>query len=239
MIIQAQALGLHTKEKQILNNLNFEIQRGRFTVVVGENGAGKTSLLKLLMGYIRPSTGKLRVLGNDPAFDPSPDRERIAYLSESLSPPIDWSVREFLRFNSFFYKNYSPTIETKLLANLGIDPKSRIGQLSTGETRRVQIIAALSFEPKLVIIDEVTAVLDIVGRGKFMELLKTLTTSNSCTVVMATNIIDDVELYADDILILHRGLQVSYSNKEELKKTSNEGLLTQAIAKLISEPDQK
>jgi ABC-2 type transport system ATP-binding protein len=233
-VITAKELSYRVASRGILERLTFEIKPQTFTVVVGENGAGKTTLLKLLMGFSKPSEGSLHVLGKAPHEDPYQDRLNIAYIAERLSPPIDWSVREFLDFNRYFYPEYSLEREKELLKLFRLSQDARIGSLSTGESRRIQVVASLSYSPKLVIIDEITAVLDIVGRSKFMGILRDMR-EHGATILMATNIIDDVDSYASHLLLLHDGKLVLHTTREEVLKTRKQNSLTESIASLIEE----
>ncbi|MGD0078801.1 MAG: ABC transporter ATP-binding protein [Sedimentisphaerales bacterium] len=197
--------------RQILDDINFAIPAGAFVAVLGENGAGKTTLLDLVMGFRVPTSGQINVMGMQPHLDHWQQRKTIAYLSEKIDMPGDWSVREFLDFNRYFYEDYSIETEKQLLEELRTDENNRIGNLSAGEIRRAQIIAALSARPKLVIIDEISAVLDIIGRRKFMRLLCEQSCNNGATVVLATNIIEDLANFATDIFLISKGKSVLFA----------------------------
>ncbi len=189
------------KKKTILMDINFSVEKGSFVAVVGENGAGKTTLLDLLMGFRKLTTGKVFVMDAEPWLDPWEKRARIAYLSEKIDFPGDWSVATLLEFNRFFYKSYSVEREKELIDFFRVDVNNRIGNLSAGEIRRAQIVAALSCNPELIIVDEVTAVLDIVGCRKFMAMLGEMA-KNGATVVLATNIPEGLELYGLKPLVI-------------------------------------
>jgi ABC-2 type transport system ATP-binding protein len=192
-------------EKLILSNINMQIPEGAFLAILGENGAGKTSLLDLVMGFKTPNKGTLLVNNEQPSNDPFEQRQRIAYLSEKVDLPGDWSVDEFLKFNRFFYKGYSKTIEAKLRKEFKVELKARIGNLSAGELRRVQIVAALSIQPELIVVDEITAVLDIVGRQKFLKILSDFNKAYKTTVVLATNILEDLPSHITHVCIMADG----------------------------------
>jgi ABC-2 type transport system ATP-binding protein len=233
-MIRAEKLCYHVRSKEILSDLSFEVRQGSFTVLVGENGAGKTSLIKLMMGFVKPTSGKIKIWGKAPSDDPFEDRLRMAFLSEKMSPPVDWTIEEYLRFYRFFYPNYSREREATLLALFGLKRELRIGQLSTGESRRAQIVHALSRAPELILVDEITAVLDIVGRARFMRVLQELQANRPCTIVMATNIIDDVDTYATDVILLNKGRLAACESKETMKGRFAKPL-AETLAALIEE----
>ena len=188
------------------------------------------------MGLVRPSSGKVKVLGREPSLDPSEDRLKISYISERVNPPMDWSVREFLNFNRHFYPHYNVEKEKELLKDFRISADARIGLLSAGEIRRVQVIAGLSSHPEVLLIDEITAVLDIVGRAKFNGILQQLRQQNPLiTIIMATNILDDIDTYASHVLLLNQGKLKFYERKEVLLSTHSRQSLTQILAHKIEE----
>ena len=152
---------------KILNNLNADFVQGSFVALLGENGAGKTTLLDMIMGFKVPSSGELRVRGELPVNDQWQLRQSIVYLSEKMDIPGDWTVRQYLKFNRYFYHHYSDELEQTLMKEFHVNENSRLGSMSAGEVRRVQIVGALATEPTLIIVDEITAVLDIVGRRRF------------------------------------------------------------------------
>jgi ABC-type multidrug transport system ATPase subunit len=235
--ISTENLGYSIGARSILRDVSLEVPAGTFSVVVGENGAGKTTLLKLLMGVARPTSGRILVNGKEPHADPYASRSKIAYLAEKMSPPAEWSVGDFLSFNSFFYAGYSRDFEQSLLERFRISRDMRIGLLSAGETRRAQVVAELSFLPEIIVIDEITALLDIVGRADLMDALKDLKTRVNATIVMATNIIDDIDTYATDVILLHRGTLARHGSKDEFMKAAGGTSLTQTIATLIREAE--
>lgn len=201
----------HTN-RAILSNIDVEVPAGSFVAVLGENGAGKTTLLDLLMGFKRPTSGTIEVFGRQPHDDPYSERERISYLSEKMDLPADWSVDYFMEFNRFFFSRYSREREQELIREFGVDLSNRIGNLSAGEIRRTQIVASLATPRDLVVVDEITAVLDIVGRKKFMRVLSQLQRNHGTTIVLATNILEDIHLFASHVLLLSHGKVKSFAS---------------------------
>lgn len=193
------------REKVILSSVNFDVPPGAFVAVLGENGAGKTTLLDLAMGFRGPTGGSIEIGGSAPHLDPWETRRSIAYLSEKMDLPGDWSVSEFLKFNRAFYPGYSAAMEAELSKMFRVDTRARVGNLSAGEIRRVQVVGALSIQPKLVIVDEITAVLDIVGRQRFLRLLSEMNRQSGCTVLLATNILEDLAEHASHVCLVAKG----------------------------------
>lgn len=192
-------------KKDILKNISATVHAGEFVALLGENGAGKTTLMDIVMGFKAPTAGRVLVDDQDVASDIWSLRSCIAYLSEKVDVPADWKAEEFLEFNRFFYSSYDMTLEEQYIERFKIDKTARLGNMSAGEVRRVQIVAALSFSPELIIVDEITAVLDIVGRRIFMEELSRLAKEKNVTVLVATNILENLESYASSFVLLSHG----------------------------------
>lgn len=222
-------------DKSVLKSVGFDLAEGVFACLVGENGVGKTSLMKILAGLTKPRTGLVRVLSRDPASDPHELRRSIAYLAESVLPPPGWKVEELLRFHSRFYPAYSLSQERALVSEFRIDVGARLGTLSAGQLRRVQILAALATRPRLLLIDEMTAVLDILGRQRFFEHLTQLRRTEGSTIVMGTNLLDNLDSHATDLLILHDGRLLEHLTGAALKQ---HGTLADCVAHHLKKADE-
>lgn len=221
------------RDKKILTDISVKISSGSFVAVLGENGAGKTTLLDLILGFRNPTTGSLKVNDDQPYQDNWEQRQEIAYLSEKVDIPGDWSAGDFLEFNKFFYKNYSTEKEAKLIQKFGVDKGNRLGNMSAGEIRRVQVVASLSIQPSLIVVDEITAVLDIVGRRKFMRLLHELNKATQCTIVLATNILEDLAGYISHVLLLRQGKVSSFQSLSTFLARKNKSGFSQKVADLL------
>ena len=197
--------------RHILWGINFHLPKSSFLAVLGENGAGKTSLLDILMGFRLRTAGTVIVMEKDPGTDPWETRSRIAYLSEKVDMPGDWEAREYLQFHREFYAHYDSYDEKELMAYFKMNYGARVGNLSAGEIRRLQIVGAMSTKPKLVIADEITGVLDILGRRNFLRLLKDRQKESDMTVILATNVPEGLEAYADFVVFLHQGQQITFA----------------------------
>jgi ABC-2 type transport system ATP-binding protein len=231
MIKASQLLYRLPNGRETLSGIDFHLARGSFLVVLGENGAGKTTLLDLLMGFRRRTGGTLSVLGEDPDGDPWQTRSRIAYLSEKVDLPGQWDGRDFLRFNERFYDRYDRAEEESLARQFGVRLDARVGNLSAGELRRLQLVGALAGRPELVVADEITALLDIVGRRTFLSVLKGRQTKAGLTVVLATNIPEGLDGIAEHVLLIHRGRQLEFTTASRL--VTSEPSLAEAVAKRL------
>jgi ABC-2 type transport system ATP-binding protein len=203
-LIEVRNAGFSVKDKLILRDVSFSAGAGMWIGILGENGSGKTTLIDLLMGFKAPSTGAISMLGMSPADDLAALRQSVAYLSEKVDLPGDCTIGDFLRLNAFFYPTYDRSLESTLCQQLKVDARQRIGNLSAGQIRRAQIVAALSYRPQLILIDEITAVLDIVGRRQLMRILRERV-DQGALVIFATNILEGLQGNLTDLLLMKNG----------------------------------
>jgi ABC-2 type transport system ATP-binding protein len=186
----------------VYENLNFQLELGEFIGVLGKNGAGKTTLIDLLMGFRPISSGEIEVLGENPMSFHRRNKQEIVVLSHDIQIQKSHSVQNYLDFNSYFYDKYDKDLEKELLEYFGIKPGAKMGALSTGQRVKAQIIAALSSRPKLILADEVTAVLDPESRKQFFVLMKKLHKEKTCSLILATNIAEDLNGVVDKVLFI-------------------------------------
>jgi ABC-2 type transport system ATP-binding protein len=176
----------------VFENLYAHIKRGEFWGVLGRNGAGKSTFLDLVLGLKQPSVGSI-------IFS---DKRNIAFLSQDILIKTDISVTNFFEFHSAFFPEYSATIEEELLDYFDIKKESIIASLSTGQQKLVMAIACLSSMSQILVIDEITAVLDPVARHKFFAKLEEFNSKYSLTIILATNISEDLKDRVTKILYI-------------------------------------
>lgn len=193
------------KYKTILNKVNFEIRPGEFWGLLGKNGAGKTTLIDILMGYRNIKGGKVEVFGEDPQHRSKEMAKKVAYLSHDVKMPSFYSLEETLEYHSFFYPNYDKEIEKRLLDVFELDLNQKMGGLSTGEGKKVQVVAGLSSNADIYIIDEITAFLDPKSRLNFFNELKLIMDMNNKSILLATNITEDLESRVDKVIFISDG----------------------------------
>ena len=188
--------------QMILADINLKLGAGEFAGILGHNGIGKTTLLDIILGIKKASKGSVDVLGENPH---SPDRQRkneIIFLSQDIALKGDLSIREFLRFHSSFYPAYSQEDENHLMNVFRIRYDQKIGSLSTGQQKKVQVIAGFAARPKLILVDEITAVMDPETRDIFFGELIKLKQRHSSAILLATNIAEDLVDRADKVLFI-------------------------------------
>ncbi|WP_224245395.1 ATP-binding cassette domain-containing protein [Hyalangium gracile] len=223
-MIQIEGLTKSYGATQALRGLSFEVPRGQVVGFLGPNGAGKSTTMRILAGYVTPSTGTAKVAGVDVAVDPVAARRSIGYLPENNPLYEEMMVREFLGFIAEL-RGIPPaqrkarilrTAERCGLQNhLGKD----IGQLSKGYRQRVGLAQAILHDPDLLILDEPTTGLDPNQIVEIRNLIKEL--GREKTVILSTHILSEVQSTCGRVLIISDGRLVADNSPERL--TSGEG----------------
>ncbi len=206
-----------------LDDLTVEVPRG-LVGLVGANGAGKTTMFRLMLGLARPSEGRLEVCGVDVAADPIEVRSRLGYMPEHECLPLDQTAADVVA--TFGELSGLPARDARQRASdildlVGLDEARfrPISGFSTGMRQRTKLAQALVGDPELVLLDEPTAGLDPVGREEMLALVARLGTFG-ISVLMATHLLDDVQQVCDHVLMIDGGhLVVSGATESLLERT--------------------
>ncbi len=209
-----------------LDDVSWEIPAGTIFALLGENGAGKTTALRILLGLLEPSAGGVRVLGFDPQADGLAVRRRVGYLPEQ--PALyDWmTVGELGWFASGFYDG--PTfVENyrRLAGELDVPWEKRLKSLSKGTRAKAALALALAQDPELLVLDEPTSGLDLLVRHEILDRMVDLAAKGK-TVLLSSHQVAEVERIADTVAIIHHGRLVVLAPLEQLKEQTHELVIT-------------
>ncbi len=210
------------KKQPALNGLSLAIPEGRITGLLGPNGSGKTTFIKLINGLLTPTSGTLTIDGQVPGTG---TRELIAYLPERTFLQSSMRVRELVAFFSDFYTTFSAEKAYDMLSSLQIDPQARLKTLSKGAREKVQLILVMSRDARLYILDEPIAGVDPAARD---YILKTILSNYSehATVLLSTHLISDVENLLDDVILIRNGTVLLYAPAEQVREEKGKSLDT-------------
>ena len=208
-----------------LDGVSFELPSGVVFALLGENGAGKTTAIRILLGLAEPDAGKSAVLGLDSLADGLAIRRRVGYVPEQ---PIlyDWmTVREIGWFTAGFYPDGFLTSYWLLVDQFHLPPERRLGSLSKGMRAKVSLALALAHDPELLILDEPTSGLDALVRREFLESMVDRAATGR-TVLLSSHQIVEVERVADIVAILRRGQLLCVERLDEMKRRIRELTVT-------------
>ncbi len=192
------------KKKKALDAVSFFIERGSVFALLGENGAGKTTAIKILLGVVASDYGSATVFGLDSRRDALAIRRRIGYVPEVPALYERMTVAEMGRFAAAFYENDYWGEYSRLIAEYEIDLNAKIKELSKGLKALVSFSVALASEPELLILDEPTSGLDALARRRMLETLADFAASGG-TALIASHQMAEVERVADRVAILKNG----------------------------------
>ena len=213
------------KIKVGVNNVSFNVKKGEVFSVIGLNGAGKTTIMKSILGLIEPDSGKIEVFGRDKLK--REDFYNIGYLPEISYYPKDIKLKTLIDFYGDLYNMSRKEKNKKIMESLeilGISSRinDKLEKFSKGMVQRVGIAQAIMNSPKLLLLDEPMSGLDPKGRIQIMELITKLKKEGT-TIVLNTHILSDVEKIGDRIAIIHNGYvkDILDVNCDKLRKTGN------------------
>jgi ABC-2 type transport system ATP-binding protein len=186
---------------------------------LGPNGAGKTTTIRLLLDFIRPTSGRIETLGGSGA-DPAV-RRRIGYLPAELAIDPRWTAKDLINFYGRLRGVVDPGWVRELLDRFDLDPGRRVGELSTGNRRKVGIVQAVIHRPELLVLDEPSSGLDPLLQYEFQRLVRELAGAGT-TVFLSSHVLPEVEALAGRVAILRRGELVTVAGVEELRQQARQ-----------------
>ena len=219
--------------KQVLRGVSLALTPGRITAIVGPNSAGKTTLLKCLLGMVRPARQSKVLIDGQPVSDGPEYRRRIGYMPQAASFPEQLTGRELLRF--LVELRGSPgDRDEELLEQFRLEPHldKPVRALSGGTRQKLNAVAAWLFRPALLILDEPTAGLDPVAAG-ILKNKVWRAPAEGASVVLTSHLMGEVEELAENLVFLDEGRVVFAGAVQALLRESGEVRLERAIARLM------
>lgn len=233
MSISVKNLSKHYGQQKAVNEISFEAKPGRILGFLGPNGAGKSTTMKMLTGYLQPTSGNAEIAGKDIQVEPLEVKKQIGYLPENTPLYMDMYVREFLSFVAQTYglSDIAKRVEEVIQqVSLTQEQHKKIGMLSKGYKQRVGLAQAIIHQPQVLILDEPTSGLDPNQLSDIRELIRNL--GKNRTVIISTHIMQEVEAICDDVIIINKGVLVANSSIDELKKAHQNKTLEQIFKQL-------
>ena len=199
-----------------LSHLNLTLPGGCIMGLIGENGAGKTTVIKLILNMIHRDTGSISVLGKDNISEMQSLKEDIGVVLDEVGLPECLNRRQVGNIMALTFKNWDSACCEKLCRQLKVPDKKKFGEYSKGMKMKIGIAMALSHHPKLLVLDEATSGLDPVVRDDVLDLLNDFTRDEEHAVLISSHIVSDLEKICDYIAFLHQGQLVLCEEKDRL-----------------------
>ena len=214
-VIETDALELHYGTRTALNGLTLRIPRGRIHAIVGANGAGKSSLFRILLGFQAPTGGSARVLGQDCSALTERERARIGFVNEEHTLPGWLRIDEIVAMQRRLYPRWDDALYRRVVGHFHVQPEQFVSELSRGERAGVNLAMALAQRPELLILDEPTLGLDVVAKRALLETLLLSVDDADCTIVYCSHQMEEIERVAENLIILERGELRHMSSPDE------------------------
>ena len=213
-ILECRALTKRYGSKEALKSVDLQLERGRIVGLLGPNGSGKTTMIKLISGLLTPTMGEVFVDGKKPGVE---TKELVSYLPDR--PYLnDWMrVCDIVDFFGDFYGNFNKAKAYEMLERLDINPTDRLKTLSKGTKEKLQLILVMSREAGLYLLDEPIGGVDPAARDYILSTIIS-NYSESATILISTHLIADVERVLDDVVFIATGRVVLTSSVDEIRE---------------------
>ena len=203
--------------KKILKDINLVIPRGKIIGLLGKNGTGKSTLIKLINDLLTPDSGDILVNGKSVGVE---SKKIIAYLPERTYLDKSMTVLEVIKYFDDFYDNFDSKKAKKLLKELDLDVNQKLIKMSKGMQEKVQLVLVMSRKADLYILDEPLGGVDPATRDYILDTILT-NFNEGASVIISTHLISDVERILDEVIFIDKGKIILTSDADKLRKKEN------------------
>ncbi|MEG0671413.1 ABC transporter ATP-binding protein [Clostridium sp.] len=219
-----------------IDNVSFNLQRGYIMGFIGENGAGKTTIIKLIMNLVKKDSGEINIFGKDNVKFEKEIKEKIGFVYDQCCYHEHLSLDENAKMISKFYKKWDFEVFHSYLNKFSLNKAQKLKDLSKGMKMKFSLCLALSHNAELIIMDEPTAGLDPIVRAEVLDVLQSIIEDEQVGVLISTHITSDLEKIADYITFIREGKIVFSETKDEILESykivkGEQSLLTHDIEK--------
>jgi len=217
-----ECVGLEKKfgDRSVLKNVNLVVPRGKIIGLLGKNGTGKTTLIKLINGLLTPTAGKVLVNEKEIGVE---SKIVISYLPERTYLDKSMTVEKVIEFFKDFYSNFDEAKARKLLKDLDLDTSLKLSKMSKGMQEKVQLVLVMSRKADLYILDEPLGGVDPATRDYILDTILT-NFNEGASVIISTHLIADVERILDEVIFIDKGEIKLVANSDELRTKENSSI---------------
>lgn len=213
-LLECKHLYKEFDNKQILKDINLKIPRGRIIGLLGKNGTGKSTLIKLINDLLTPTSGEILINGEKPGVK---SKEIISYLPERTYLDKEMTIKQVIKYFEEFYKNFDTQKAIKLLKDLNLDINTKISKMSKGMQEKLQLILVMSRKAELYVLDEPLGGVDPATRDYILDTILS-NFSEGASVIISTHLISDIERILDEVIFIDNGKIILTSSADELRK---------------------
>ena len=216
-ILTIKKLNKSYGETKVLKNINLKIKPGKIVGLLGKNGTGKSTLIKLINDLLTPDSGEILVNGESIGVN---TKKIISYLPERTYLDKSMTIKDVLIFFQEFYDNFNVEKAKKLLKDLNLDETMKISKMSKGMQEKLQLILVMSREAELYILDEPLGGVDPATRDYILDTILTNFNENA-SIIISTHLISDIEKILDEVIFIDKGRIILTSQTDELRTKEN------------------
>ncbi len=207
-------------DKLVLKNINLKISSGKIVGLLGKNGTGKTTLIKLINDLLTPDSGEILVKGKKIGVD---TKKVISYLPERTYLNKNMKITEIIEYFNDFYNNFDSKKAEKLLKDLDLDINQKLSKMSKGMQEKVQLVLVMSRKADLYILDEPLGGVDPATRDYILDTILNNFNENA-SVIISTHLISDIERILDEVVFIDKGEIILQSDAEVLRKKEKKSI---------------
>lgn len=204
-------------KKQVLKNINLKISKGKIIGLLGKNGAGKTTIIKLINDLLTPDEGNIYLNGKEIGTE---SKKRISYLPERTYLDRTMKVIDAIKYFDEFYENFDKEKALKLIKDLNLDTEAKISKMSKGMQEKLQLILVVSRKADLYIFDEPLGGIDPATRDYILDTILN-NFNEGASVIISTHLISDIERILDEVIFINDGEIILTSSTDELREKEN------------------
>lgn len=217
MILELKNVCKNYGKKEVLKDINLQIPKGRIIGLLGPNGSGKTTIIKLINELLTPNSGEILVNGNPTGIE---SKKAISYLPERTYLNFDMKVKELITFFSDFYEDFDVSKAYELLEKLDINPQDKLKTMSKGTKEKVQLILVMSRKAQLYILDEPIGGVDPASRDYILNTILN-NFNEDASIIISTHLISDIERILDDVIFISQGKIILKESADKLREKEN------------------
>ena len=212
-LLEVKNLNKSFDNKKVLKDINFSIDKGKIIGLLGKNGVGKTTLIKLINDLLTPTSGEILIKGNKVGVE---TKKVISYLPERTYLNKQMKVSEVISFFEDFYEDFDSKKAKKLLKDLDLDINQKLTKMSKGMQEKVQLVLVMSRKADLYVLDEPLGGVDPATRDYILDTILSNFEENS-SVIISTHLISDIEKILDEVICIDKGEIVLQSDADKLR----------------------
>ena len=219
-LLEIKDLNKTFDNKEILKNINLSIEKGKIIGLLGKNGVGKTTLIKLINDLLTPTSGEILIKGQKIGVE---TKKIISYLPERTYLNKQMKVSEVISYFEDFYDNFDSEKAKKMLRDLDLDINQKLTKMSKGMQEKVQLVLVMSRNADLYVLDEPLGGVDPATRDYILDTILSNFNENA-SVIISTHLISDIEKILDEVIFIDKGQIILHSDADKLRNKENSSI---------------